>query len=63
MLEGEGNYEEEENDTTKVQRFHSTQASENSQTKQRGVRMRAKKVGWGEYLGGFGSLAGFRFKL
>lgn len=25
--------------------------------------MRVKKVGWGEYLGGFGSLVGFRFKL
>lgn len=51
-LEGEGNCEQEDkNDMAQAQRFHSTQASENSQTEPGEERIRTERVGWGRVPG------------
>lgn len=47
-LEGEGN-DSKKKITWQKQRFHSTQASDSSQTKPGGVRIRAEKAEWEEY--------------
>lgn len=51
-LEGGGNSKkEDENDMAQAQRFHSTQASENSQTKPGEVQITTEKVRWGRVSG------------
>lgn len=56
--------EREGNDSKKItwqkQRFRSTQASDSSQTKPGGVRIRAERAEWEEDKRGFESLVGFR---
>lgn len=58
-LEGEGN-DSKKKITWQKQRFRSTQASDSSQTKPGGVRIRAERAEWEEYQRGFESLVGFR---